>query len=258
MKVIILAGGKGSRISEESAVRPKPMVEIGGMPILWHIMKLYSSYGFNDFIICCGYKGSMIKDFFLEYGSHFGDVQCDIGNGKIQRYVEGKEHWKVTLVNTGYETKTAGRILQALKYVDDGEEFMVTYGDGVADIDLAALLDYHRTCGKTLTLSMTQPVGRFGGLDVNAEGVVLGFREKARRDQAWVNIGYMVSDKRLADYLGDGDAMLETKPFAMLVEDGELSAYSHEGFWAPMDTVHDRQVLEELWASGEAPWKVWE
>ena len=235
MKVVILAGGKGTRISEESRLRPKPMVEIGGKPILWHIMRQYASYGFNEFIICCGYKGHMIKEYFVKNIS---------------------EPWKVTMVDTGLETLTAGRILKVRDYIG-GEPFLLTYGDGVSDVNIRELIAFHKKQGKTVTISTTQPEGRFGALRLDDTGSqVLGFKEKARADQAWVNIGFMVMEPSVYPYLGDGSTMLETLPFERLAADGQMEAYNHMGFWSPMDNIHDREYLQKLWDSGNAPWKV--
>lgn len=254
MKAVILAGGKGTRIAEESRLRPKPMVEIGGFPILWHIMKTYEKFGVNEFVICCGYKGHMIKDFFLNYTRHRDDVMIGLKDGSIHSLAEHKEKWKVTLVDTGYDTLTAGRIKKIKEYVGE-EPFFLTYGDGVSDVDLDKLLEFHKLHHKAVTISVTKPFGRFGGalLDENTGGI-LGFREKAREDQSWVNMGYMVMEPEVFDYLGDGSEMLEAGPFERLVDAGQLNGYRHEGFWSPMDNIHDRDYLEDLWKKGTAPW----
>ena len=257
MKTVILAGGKGTRISEASRFRPKPMVEIAGKPILWHIMKIYSAYGYRDFIICCGYKGRMIKEYFTRYYRHQTDLTFNMGSDSEQTHFSRVEPWRVTLADTGENTLTAGRILRIREYLGKDEEFMLTYGDGVGNIDLDALWDFHRRQGKIATISVTQPEGRFGGLQISANGLVQGFREKDRGDQVWLNIGYMVLNREIFDYLGDGSQMLEAGPFEKLARDGQMAAYRHEGFWAPMDTVHDRDYLERLWEEGTAPWKVW-
>jgi glucose-1-phosphate cytidylyltransferase len=257
MKVVILAGGKGSRMIEESARKPKPMAEIGGKPIIWHIMKLYSHYGFHEFIVCCGYKGHMIKDYFLYYQMYQSDTVFDLGNRKQSFYAGDAEPWKVTLVNTGLETKTAGRILKIADYLDEDENFMLTFGDGVADVDIPKLLAFHRTGGKIVTLTAVQPAGRFGAIQMSEEGVIRSFREKARSDQSWINAGFMVMNKKIFPYLGDGSEMMQDAPFENMAAEGQMAAYRHEGFWAPMDTVHDQMYLEELWDSGQAPWKVW-
>lgn len=257
MKVVILAGGMGSRISEESRYKPKPMIEIGDRPILWHIMKLYSFYGFHEFVICCGYKGYMIKDYFVHYYMYQTESTFHLGNDHTEVRSSNAEPWKVTLVNTGLRSKTAGRLQQIREYIGEDENFMLTYGDGVADVNIAALLDYHWKQGKIATITTTQPSGRFGTLKIATDGRIERFKEKARKDQAWVNAGFMVLNREIFDYLGDGEEMLEDAPFEQLVKNGELAAYRHAGFWAPMDTVRDREYLEEMWNSGKAPWKVW-
>lgn len=256
MKVVILAGGKGTRISEESHLRPKPMIEIGGKPILWHIMKLYSYYGFHEFIICCGYKGQMIKQYFLHYYIYQSDSSFCLKDKSIKVHKSIAEPWKVTLVNTGLNTLTAGRILKVKDYIEE-EEFLLTYGDGVSDVNIQKVVDFHHQNGKIVTITTTQPSGRFGALKINADNQVMGFKEKARADQAWVNAGFMVMSRKVFDYLGDGSEMLEQTPFEKLAKAGEMTAYKHEGFWSPMDTLRDREYLEELWKSGNAPWKVW-
>lgn len=256
MKVVILAGGKGSRISEESHLRPKPMIEIGGKPILWHIMKTYSHYGFHEFIICCGYKGSMIKDYFLHYDTYQSDTTFGLKDGRVEVHDRRVEPWKVTLVNTGLETLTAGRILKVKNYIEE-DEFMLTYGDGVSDVNIEELVKFHRGHGRIATITTTQPPGRFGALRIDGDNRVLGFKEKARADQAWVNAGFMVMNRKVFDYLGDGSEMLEQTPFESLAMDGQMAAYKHEGFWSPMDTMRDKAYLEGLWAGGEAPWMVW-
>lgn len=256
MKVVILAGGKGTRISEESRLRPKPMVEVGGRPILWHIMRQYAAYGFREFIVCCGYKGHMIKEYFVNYYRNNSQIEISLKNQKAQVLVKNSEPWKVTLVDTGLETLTAGRILKVRDYIGE-EPFLLTYGDGVSDVDIGKLLQFHREQKKTVTISTTQPEGRFGALQLDGEGnQVLGFKEKARSDQAWVNIGFMVMEPGVYEYLGDGSTMLETIPFERLAADGQMAAYKHPGFWSPMDNIHDREYLEKLWDSGTAPWKV--
>lgn len=254
MKAVILAGGKGTRISEESALRPKPMIEIGGKPVLWHIMKRYEKYGVTEFVICCGYKANFIKKYFVDQIRYQSDIVSDLSARGLSSYLFAKEQWKITLVDTGRDTLTAGRILKIRKYVGD-EPFFLTYGDGVADINLDELLKFHMQQNTVATISVTKPTGRFGGVDLaeNA-GLVLGFREKARQDQVWVNIGYMVMKSQIFEYLGDGNSMLEDEPFERLVETRQMSAYRHEGFWSPMDTIHDRDYLEELYRSQEVLW----
>lgn len=256
MKVVILAGGKGTRISEESRLRPKPMVEIGGKPILWHIMCQYASFGFQEFIVCCGYKGHMIKEYFVNYYQNSSQIEISLKNQHVNILEKNSEPWKVTLVDTGLETLTAGRILRVREYIGDGP-FLLTYGDGVSNVDLHRLLQFHQEQGKTVTISTTQPEGRFGALRLDDTGKqILGFQEKAREDQAWVNIGFMVMEPSVYPYLGDGSVMLEREPFEQLAADGQLAAYKHTGFWSPMDNIHDREYLEKLWNTGEAPWRV--
>lgn len=253
MKAVILAGGKGTRISEESRLRPKPMVEIGGRPILWHIMRQYVAHGVNEFVVCCGYKGHMIKEYFVNYRKSSGHLQVRL---KDQQILAGDgEPWRVTLVDTGLDTLTAGRILRARDYIGEGA-FFLTYGDGVSDVDIGKLIAFHREMGRAVTVSVTRPEGRFGGLRLSEDGSrVLGFKEKAREDQAWVNIGFMVMEPEAYEYLGDGSAMLEGEPFEQLAAKGQMAAYRHEGFWSPMDNIHDRDYLEGLWQRGEAPWR---
>lgn len=254
MKVVILAGGMGTRISEESRYKPKPMVEIGDRPILWHIMKWYASFGFQEFVVCCGYKGHMIKDYFINYCTYQGDGKYDLGADGREVDENRKERWKVTLANTGKLTKTAGRILRVRDYLQD-EPFMLTYGDGVADVDINELLACHKAGGKLVTITTTQPAGRFGAVQMEPDGRVVSFREKARRDQSWVNIGFMVMEPGVFRYLGDGSQMLEDEPFERLAAAEQMDAYRHEGFWAPMDTLRDKEYLEGLWAQNTAPWK---
>ncbi len=257
MKVVILAGGKGSRISEESVIKPKPMVEIGDKPILWHIMKIYSFYGYHDFIICCGYKGHMIKEYFIHYSMYQADATFFLQDRTRQYHNSTAEPWRITLANTGLDTLTAGRILRIKEYIGDDERFMLTYGDGVADIDIPALLAFHEEHGKIATITTTQPAGRFGAIRIRDDGSIDSFKEKARKDQSWVNAGFMVCNREIFDYLGDGSEMLEASPFEKLAADGQMAAYKHPGFWSPMDTVHDRDYLEGLWSRGEAAWKLW-
>ena len=258
MKVVILAGGMGTRISEESQLRPKPMIEIGGKPVLWHIMKLYSYYGYNEFIICCGYKGQMIKEYFIHYYVNQSDSTFLLQNKEVVVHEVFAEPWRVTLSNTGLHTLTAGRVLKIRDYIGEDEEFFLTYGDGVSDVDIAALLRFHHENGRVATITTTKPLGRFGALKIDGQNRVLGFREKARTDSAWVNAGFMVLNKRVFDYLGDGNEMLEAGPFEKIAGDGEMAAYKYDGFWSPMDTLRDKNYLEELWETGRAPWKVWQ
>mgnify|MGYP002068306058 FL=1 len=257
MKVVIFAGGRGTRINEESQLKPKPMIEIGGKPILWHIMKIYSAYGFNEFIICCGYKGQMIKEYFIHYDMYQSNSTFSLKEETMLLHENHTEPWIVTLANTGLSTLTAGRILKIRDYIED-DTFLLTYGDGVSDVNIKELVKFHERHGKTATITTTQPPGRFGALKINkSTNQVDGFKEKAREDQAWVNAGFMVLNRRIFDYLGDGSQMLEDGPLELVARDGELMAYKHEGFWSPMDTLRDKQYLETLWESKKAPWKIW-
>jgi len=258
MKVVILAGGLGTRISEESYLKPKPMIEIGEQPILWHIMKIYSHYGFNDFIICCGYKGHMIKEYFADYYLHRSDVTFDFSaENRMTVHQNVAEPWRVTLVDTGLHSQTGARVKRVQKYIGN-EPFMLTYGDGVSDVDLNALLSQHRTSGKAATLTGIQPGGRFGVLDLDGENIV-GFREKAREDGGWINGGFMVIEPEVFNYLSpDESCVLERKPMAELADLGKLGIYKHYGFWQCMDTQRDKSILESLWNTGKAPWKRWE
>ncbi len=257
MKVVILAGGFGTRISEESHLKPKPMIEIGERPILWHIMKMYSSYGFNDFIICLGYKGYCIKEYFAHYFLHESDVTYDFRN-QNERLIHhhSAEPWTVTLVNTGLDTMTGGRVKRIREYLGT-ETFMLTYGDGVADIDISALVKFHQQHGKLATVTSIQPIGRFGALDLDSDNLVHGFKEKPKGDGAWINGGFFVMEPAVLDYI-EGDAtILEKEPLEGLARDGQLVACKHSGFWQPMDTLRDKNHLENLWNSGKAPWKMW-
>lgn len=257
MKVVILAGGFGTRISEESHLKPKPMIEIGGRPILWHIMKIYSSYGFNEFIICLGYKGYCIKEYFAHYFLHESDVTFDFKN-KNERFIHNHsaEPWTVTLVNTGIETMTGGRVKRIQQYVGD-DTFMLTYGDGVSNVDIDALVEYHRQHGKMATVTSTQPGGRFGALKLSEDNHVHGFQEKPKGDGYWINAGFFVMEPGVFSYLKDDETVLEREPLQNLAKDDQLVAYKHPGFWQPMDTLRDKNLLEELWESDNAPWKVW-
>lgn len=257
MKVVILAGGLGTRISEESHLKPKPMIEIGERPILWHIMKTYSYYGFNDFVICLGYKGYSIKEYFAHYFIHESDITFDFRN-ENQRIVHqhSAEPWKVTLVNTGIDTMTGGRVKRIQPYVGN-ETFMLTYGDGVADVNIKELVAYHTTHGKLATVTSTQPSGRFGALNLSENNQVLGFHEKPKGDGVWINAGFFVMEPKVFDYIADDRTLLEKEPLENLASNEELVAYKHNGFWQPMDTLRDKNHLEELWKSGNALWKVW-
>ena len=256
MKLIIMAGGLGTRNSEESHLKPKPMIEIGDQPILWHIMKYYSSFGFHDFIICCGYKGHVIKEYFADYYLHRSDVTFDFSNqNRMTVHQNVAEPWRVTLVDTGLMTQTGGRVKRVQKYIGD-EPFMLTYGDGVGDIDLDALLAQHQASGKIVTLTGIQPGGRFGVLDVDGQ-TVTGFREKAKEDGGWINGGFMVLDPEVFARLGGDSCVLEREPLEGLAQEGRLGIYRHNGFWQCMDTQRDKTRLEELWQNGDAPWRVW-
>lgn len=257
MKVVILAGGHGTRISEESLFLPKPMIEIGTRPILWHILKLYSVYGFNEFIILCGYKGHIIKSYFANYFLHHSDVTFDLAKNTTSIHKTHSEKWKITLVDTGMDTMTAGRIKRAQSYIGD-ETFLLTYGDGVSNIDLAALVKFHQQHGKIMTVTAVQPEGRFGSLHIQNNDSVARFREKPQGDGGWINAGFFVCRPEFFNYIADGDApALERGPMEKIAEDGELKAYKHHGFWMPMDSLRDKNQLNDLWRTGKAPWKVW-
>jgi glucose-1-phosphate cytidylyltransferase len=258
MKVVILAGGMGTRISEESHLRPKPMIEIGERPILWHIMKIYSHFGFNDFIICCGYKGYMIKEYFADYYLHNSDVTYDFSNGgSFTVHSNVAEPWRVTLVDTGLKTMTGGRIKRVSRYIGD-EPFMLTYGDGVADINIVSLLAEYKKIGAPAIITAIQPGGRFGVLDLeNGKNRVMGFREKLTEDSTWINGGFMVLSPEVIDYIDGDDTYFEREPLERLSAEGKLGVYRHRGFWQCMDTQRDKGMLEELWNENKAPWKVW-
>ena len=256
MKAVILAGGLGTRLSEETAIRPKPMVEIGGMPILWHIMKTYSTHGVDDFIICCGYKGYVIKEYFANYFLHMSDVTIDMQANSMHVHQKRAEPWKVTLVDTGDTSATGGRIRRIAEHVRDEDAFCLTYGDGIGDIDITASIDFHRGHGKQATVTATFPPGRFGALDIQ-DSKVRSFQEKPRGDGAMINGGFFVLSPRVLDYIDGDDTLWEQEPLQRLAADGELMAWQHSGFWQPMDTLRDKTYLEELWSSGQAPWKTW-
>jgi len=255
MKAVILAGGYGTRISEESHLRPKPMIEIGGRPVLWHIMKTYSSYGVNDFVICCGYKGYMIKEYFANYFLHVSDVTFDIASNRMEVHENSAEPWRVTLVDTGDDTMTGGRLLRVKRYVEDAP-FCFTYGDGLSSVDIGALLEFHKASGTIATLTAAQPPGRFGAIDVH-EHKINRFQEKPGGDGSWINGGFFVLNTDVFSYLEGDSTVWEREPLERLAHDGQLSAFLHHGFWHPMDTLRDKHLLEELWAKGAAPWKVW-
>ena len=253
MKAVILAGGFGTRLSEETSVRPKPMVEVGEMPILWHIMKIYSAHGINDFVICCGYKAHMIKEFFASYFLRTSDITFDMSDNSMEVHDQVTEPWKVTLVDTGADTLTGGRLKRVRDYVGD-ETFCLTYGDGVCDVDISRLIDFHETQGRLATLTATQPAGRFGAIVLSEnETKIDSFHEKPSGDGAWINGGYFVLEPQVMDYIEGDHTTWEQEPLMTLAEDGQLSAYKHTGFWQPMDTLRDKNLLEELWATGDAP-----
>lgn len=257
MKAVILAGGLGTRLSEETSTRPKPMVEIGGKPILWHIMKMYSAHGVNDFIICCGYKGYLIKEYFANYFLHMSDVTLNMRDNTMKVHDRRAEPWNITLVDTGENSMTGGRLRRVADYLRDEEAFCFTYGDGVSDVDIQATLEFHKKHGKAATLTAVYPPGRFGALDIK-QGQVLNFREKPKGDGALINGGFFVLNPSVLDRLSDDGDVWEQEPLMGLAADGQLMAYEHEGFWQPMDTLRDKHLLEELWQNGEAPWKSWE
>ena len=257
MKAVILAGGLGTRISEETHLKPKPMIEIGGKPILWHIMKIYSFYGINEFIICCGYKGYIIKEYFANYFLHMSDVTFDLLENKMEVHHKRAESWKVTLVDTGDGSMTGGRLKRVSQYIQDEDAFCFTYGDGVGDINISESINYHREHNKLATLTATFPPGRFGALDIS-DGKVTSFKEKPKGDGAMINGGFFVLSPKVIDYIKDDSTVWEQYPLNQLAEDDQLMAYQHNGFWQPMDTLRDKNYLEELWVSGKAPWKSWE
>lgn len=258
MKVVIFAGGLGTRISEETEIKPKPMVEIGGKPILWHIMKIYSHYGFNDFIICLGYKGYAIKEYFMHYYMHNSDMTIELGNNKVDVHYTNAESFKVTLVDTGLETKTAGRLKRVQSYIGN-EDFMLTYGDGVANIDVKKLVDFHKSHGKTATVTAIQPEARFGGMELSDKNEVVNFKEKPKGDGKWINAGFFVLKPEVFDYLDENsdDIMWEDAPLEKLSKHQQMLAYKHDGFWKCMDAMRDKIELEELWKLKKAPWKIW-
>jgi glucose-1-phosphate cytidylyltransferase len=257
MKVLILAGGLGSRLSEETSLKPKPMVEIGGKPILWHIMKIYSSYGYNDFVILCGYKGYMIKEYFVNYYSHMSDLTIDMTTNTITHLKNLAEPWKVTLVDTGLKTMTGGRIKRVKDYIGN-EPFMLTYGDGVSDVNINELVEYHKKHGKAITMTAVQPEGRFGSLQIDENGKVKSFQEKPKGDGSWINAGFFVCESKVVNYIDNDDKVIfEREPLENLAKDNELYTFKHSGFWKPMDTLRDKTQLEEMIESGTASWKKW-
>ncbi len=256
MKVLIFAGGLGTRLSEETGLRPKPMVELGGKPILWHIMKIYGQQGFNEFIILLGYKGHIIKEYFANYFLYQSDVTFDLSTGAMSVHSNHSEPWKVTLLDTGEHTQTGGRVLRARHHVE-GQDFLLTYGDGVCNVDMHALYAYHKKQGRAVTLTAVQPEGRYGTVDIAGDGNVTSFLEKPKGDGAWINGGFFVCGPEVFDYLEGDDTMFESDPLMGLTRDGKLSAYKHNGFWKCMDTIRDKNQLNHMWDSGQAKWKIW-
>ena len=257
MKAVILAGGLGTRISEETNLRPKPMIEIGGKPILWHIMKMYSHFGINDFIICCGYRGYVIKEYFANYFLHMSDVTFDMQKNEMEVHQRHAEPWRVTLVDTGEETMTGGRLKRVRRYVEDEDAFCFTYGDGLADVNIARLIEFHGAHGLHATLTATYPPARFGALDVGPDNRVMSFKEKPQGDGGRINGGFFVLSPKVIDLIRDDHTVWERGPLEDLAASNQLKAFVHDGFWQPMDTLRDKNLLEDLWLSGKAPWKVW-
>jgi glucose-1-phosphate cytidylyltransferase len=259
MKVVILAGGYGTRIAEESELKPKPMIEIGGKPILWHIMKIYSHYGFNEFVILLGYKGYLIKEYFANYFLHQSDVTFDLKTNNINVHNNTSEPWTVTLVNTGLDTMTGGRIKRAQKYIDSDEYFLLTYGDGVSNVDIPKTIEFHKKHGKAITVTAIQPEARFGNLHIKNDFRIEKFMEKPKSETGWINGGFFVCSKKIFDYVStDEECIFEQKPMQDLARDGEMFAYKHNGFWHPMDTLRDNQKLNKLWKENQASWKIWQ
>jgi len=257
MKVVLLAGGLGTRLAEETELKPKPMVEIGGMPILWHIMKIYSSYGFNDFVVCLGYKGFIIKEYFANYFLHKSDVTIDLKNNSVEVHDSQAEPWKITLVDTGKDSMTGGRIKRIQPYINN-EPFMLTYGDGVGNIDIKQLVEFHKASKNLCTVTSVQPSGRFGALNMGTDNQVHSFLEKPKGDGSWINGGYFVCEPRVFDYIKDGDSTIwEKGPMENLASDNQMGAFKHSGFWRPMDTLKDKQDLNEMWDQDKAAWKIW-
>lgn len=255
MKLVILAGGRGTRISEETVVKPKPLVEIGGFPIIWHIMKIYSFYGFKEFIICCGYKGYMIKEYFSNYGLHTSDTTIDLKNKKIKVHKKTTEDWKITLIDSGENTMTGGRILKIKDYVED--TFCLTYGDGLSNINVKKLIKYHYDKKKSATVTVVKPSARFGTVKLDKNNLVIDFLEKSQGETSWVNGGFFVLNKKIFKYLKDDQTIWEQEPLELLSKHNQLSAFKHDGFWQPMDTIREKELLDKLWYSNNAPWKLW-
>jgi glucose-1-phosphate cytidylyltransferase len=256
VKVVILAGGLGTRISEETHLKPKPMIEIGGKPILWHIMKSYSAHGLNDFVICCGYKGYIIKEYFANYFLHMSDVTFDMANNNMQVHNQKAEPWRVTLIDTGDDTQTGGRLKRVAPYVENEDAFCFTYGDGISDVDVRAAIEFHRKHGKLATVTAVQPPGRFGALALRDE-LITNFQEKPDGDGAWINGGFFVLSPKVLDYIEGDSTVWEQSPMERLASESQFMAFFHRGFWQPMDTLRDKVLLETLWESGNAPWKIW-
>jgi glucose-1-phosphate cytidylyltransferase len=256
MKAVILAGGLGTRISEETHLKPKPMIEIGGKPILWHILKMYSSHGINEFIICCGYKGYVIKEYFANYFLHMSDVTIDLDNNKMKVHKKNAEPWKITLVDTGDKTMTGGRLKRVASFVKDEEAFCFTYGDGLSNLNIMQTIEFHKTQGLLATVTAVQPPGRFGALQID-EGKVKGFFEKPRGDGGLINGGFFVLSPKCIDYIKGDEVSWEDEPLNNLAGEGKLAAFEHQGFWQPMDTLREKNILEDLWETGKAPWKSW-
>jgi glucose-1-phosphate cytidylyltransferase len=256
MKAVLLAGGLGTRISEETHLKPKPMIEIGGKPILWHIMKLYSAHGVNDFVICCGYKGYVIKEYFANYFLHMSDVTFDMASNKMEVHQRNAESWRVTLVDTGDDTLTGGRLKRVAPYIRDEEAFCFTYGDGVSNVDIAKSLAFHKQHGKLATITAVQPPGRYGAIE-RTDNMVTGFAEKPRGDGGLINGGFFVLSPKVLDLIEGDQTSWESEPLGQLAAQGEMMAFEHQGFWQPMDTLRDKNLLEELWSGGRAPWKIW-
>lgn len=255
MKVVILAGGLGTRLSEETHLKPKPMIEIGGKPILWHIMKIYAAHGFNEFIVCLGYKGYVIKEYFANYFLHHSDVTFDMKHNNMQIHDSKAEPWKVTLVDTGHHTMTGGRVKRVKDYINN-QPFLLTYGDGVGNVDIQRLVTFHQQHGKKLTVTAVQPSGRFGALNLE-KNEVKSFMEKPRGDGAWINGGFFVCEPEVLDYIDQDSTVFEKEPLESIAAEGEMMAFKHDDFWKPMDTLRDKKDLEKLWESGKAPWKIW-
>lgn len=257
MKAVILAGGLGTRLAEETTVKPKPMVEIGGKPMLWHIMKTYSSYGINDFVICLGYKGFIIKEFFSNYYLHTSDVTFDMTHNRVEYHNNKSEPWRVTLIDTGENTMTGGRLRRVRQHLGDAP-FCMTYGDGVSDVNIAKLIEFHSSSGRLATVTAVKPPGRYGAMRLGTVGEVASFEEKPRGDGGWINGGYFVLSPKALDYIADDSVIWEREPMEALARDGQLSAYTHAGFWQSVDTLREKMLLEELWGAGKAPWRVWD